>query len=304
MLMPAGDANLDVLLAKRRRLGVELRRLREQAGLSGRQLAGRIGVSQSKVSRIESGATLPTIPEVSGWTAATEASDAAACTVMELAGDAYTEVDPWDAAMRKHPHVQDDIREIEARSRAILVYEPTLVPGLLQTAEYARRVFEMFQPTYAESSIPAAVASRLNRQVALFDQTRQFGFLMTEAALRWRPGSPDLLLAQLDRIISVSTLENVIVGVIPQSAPALTHVPHGFTMIEQADSEPDALVMVETVHANLAISDSGQIGLYRRHWSLLEQTAAHGADARNLLSGIAASLRTLPPEGHLKGRAS
>ena len=213
---------------------------------------------------------------------------------MALADAAYTEVDPWDVALGEHPHLQGDIREIEARSRTVLVYEPTLVPGLLQTAEYARRVFTMFEPAYAEADIPAIVHSRVDRQDALFDPARRFGFLITEAALRWRPGPPGLLLAQLDRISSVSTLENVSLGVIPQSALALTHLPHGFVLLEPADPEADALVLAETVHANLTISDPGQVALYRRHWSLLEKTAAYDADARDLLSDIAADIRALP----------
>jgi transcriptional regulator with XRE-family HTH domain len=294
--VPSGDGSLDVLLSKRRRLGTELRRLREQAGLSGRALAEQIGVSQSKVSRIEAGATIPAIPEVAGWTAAVNASEAATSRAMALADAAYTEVSPWDAAMRERSHLQGDIQEIEARARSVLVYEPTLVPGLLQTAEYARRVFSMFEPAYAGTDIAGVTAGRVNRQVALFDPARQFGFLITEAALRWRPGPPSLMLAQLDRIASVSTLGNVVVGVIRQSGRALTHVPHGFTVIEPADPEDDALVLVETVHAGLTVSDAGQVSLYRRQWSLLKQMAVHGQDARDLLSGIAASTRELPEE--------
>jgi transcriptional regulator with XRE-family HTH domain len=288
-----------VLLSRRRRLGAELRRLREQAGLPGRQLAEQIGVSQSKISRIESGATLPTIPEVTGWTAAVSASEDVASRAVALAEAAYTEVHPWDVAMRGHGHLQDDIQQIEARSRAVLVYEPTLVPGLLQTAEYARRVVAMFEPAYAEPDIPGVTASRVDRQAALFDPAREFGFLITEAALRWRPGPPSLMLAQLDRIASVATLGNVVIGVVPQSARALTHVPHGFVVIEPADPGADAFVLVETVHANLTVSDAGQVALYRAQWPLLEQMAVYGPDARDLLSGIAADVRAQPAEDGL-----
>src|SRR5262249_2800014 len=124
----------------------------------------------------------------------------------------------------------------------------------------------------------------------------QFAFLITEAALRWRPGPPGLLLAQLDRIASVATLDNVTVGVIPQTARALTHVPHGFTMIEPADPGADPLVMAETVHASLTVSNPGQAALHHGHWPLLEKTAVHGQDARDLISAIAADTRALPGE--------
>lgn len=288
---------MDVLLNKRRRLGAELRRFREQSGISGRVLAKQIGVSQSKISRIESGAVLPTLQQVTDWATAAGASEDAIAAAVALADAAYVEVHPWDAALRGHSHLQDDIQDIEARSRTVLVYEPTLIPGLLQTAEYARRVFTMFEPAYPEQVIPEVTAGRVNRQAALFDPGRRFSFLVTEAALRWRPGPLGLLLAQLDRIASVATLANVDIGVIPSSEQALTHVPHGFVMLEPADPEADPLVLVETVHANLMVSDAEQVALYRRHWSLLEKTAAYGTDARDLLSGIAADISAHPSEG-------
>jgi transcriptional regulator with XRE-family HTH domain len=279
-----------VLLGKRRRLGGELRRHREQAGVPGRQLAERIGISQSKISRIESGTALPTIPEVTAWAAAVGASGDEAGSLLALAEAAYTEVHPWNAALQDHGHLQDDIQELENRTGVKRVYEPSVIPGLLQTADYVRRIFTMFQPAYAEPDIPAVVAGRLDRQVALFDSARQFEFLITEAALRWRIGPVGLLRAQLDRIASVSTLENVSIGLIPQTAPALTHVPHGFVIFEPNGDEDDVIVMVETVHANLTVGEAIQVELYHRQWSLLAQTAVYGASARDLLAEIATDI--------------
>ncbi len=289
----------DVLVSRRRRLSTELRRVREQAGLSGRQIAEQIGISQSKVSRIESGTTIPTIPEVNGWAAAVSASDSTVERLLMLADAAYTEVHPWDAALRDQPHLQDDIQELENSTGTKLIYEPSLVPGLLQTSEYVRRVFTIFEPAYAELDIPAVVAGRLDRQLGLFDPARTFEFLITEAALRWRLGSADLMLAQLDRIASLSTLENLSVGLIPQDARVLTHAPHGFVIFEQADHGTDTLVLVETVHANLTVSGARHVALYRRQWSLLAQMAVFGAAARDLLAAIASDIRKASPEDDL-----
>jgi transcriptional regulator with XRE-family HTH domain len=284
------------LLGNRRRLGSELRRLRDQAGLSGRQLAGHVGISQSKVSRIESGITIPTLPEVTAWAVAVGASDGTTELLRVLTDAAYTEVHPWSAAMRGRTHLQDDIQEIENGARTKLSYEPSVVPGLLQTAEYARRVFTMFEPAYPEIDISAVVAGRLDRQVALFHPSQGFEFLVTEAALRWRVGPAGVLLSQLDRIASLNTLENVTIGLIPHAARALTHVPHGFTIFESIDGEADTFVMVETVHANLTISDPAQVTLYRRQWSRLKQMAIYEEDARELLTTVAADIRLLPSE--------
>lgn len=288
----------DKLLSNRRRLAVELRRLRDRAGLSGRQLAERIGISQSKVSRIESGLTIPSGPEVAAWTAAVSASSTATELLTMLTDAVYTEVHPWDAALREQVHLQDEIQEIENRATAELTYEPTLIPGLLQTAEYARRVFTMFEPAYAALDIPAVVAGRLDRQAALFDPARRFSFLITEGALRWRAGPAHVLLSQLDRIASLRTLDNVSIGLIPHAALARTHSPHGFVIFESIDRDGDALVMVETVHANLTVSDPLHVALYRQQWFQLGEMAVFGDAARELLSVIAADIRQLPPEEH------
>jgi transcriptional regulator with XRE-family HTH domain len=283
----------DRLLAQRRRLAAELRRLRDRAGLSGRQLAERIGVSQSKVSRIESGLTIPSEPEVTAWAAAVAAPEATVTLLAALTDSLYTEVLPWHSTLGVRGHLQDEIHEIENRTAAKLTYEPTVVPGLLQTAEYARRLFTLFHPAYAEADIPSVVAGRLDRQLALFDPARQFSFLITEGALRWRLGPAPMMLAQLDRVASVSTLDNVSIGLIPQAAPAVTYVPHGFVIFEMGDPDADALVMVETVHANLTVNDPVQVALYRRQWSLLEKTALYRDEARALLWAVAADIRAL-----------
>lgn len=286
----------DKLLSNRRRLATELRRLRDRAGMSGRQLAERISVSQSKVSRIESGLTVPSGPEVAAWAAAVVASDTATELLTMLVDAAYTEVHPWHAALREQVHLQDEIQEIENRAGAELTYEPTVVPGLLQTAEYARRVFLMFEPAYADLDIPAVVAGRLDRQTALFDPARRFSFLLTEGALRWRVGPLHVHLSQLDRIASLSTLDSVSIGLIPHAVPARTHSPHGFVIFESLHHDGDALVMVETVHAGLTVNDPVHVALYRRQWSLLAEMAVFGDAARELLALVAADVRSLPSD--------
>ncbi|MGD0558704.1 MAG: helix-turn-helix transcriptional regulator [Streptosporangiaceae bacterium] len=287
----------EILLGKQRQLCGELRRLREQAGLSGRELAMRMGISQSKVSRIESGTAVPSVPEVTRWARETGAQGRAEEALRILAEGAYTEIRSWHDAMSEQGHLQNTIKELEDSTVLKLTYEPSVVPGLLQTAEYARRLFEMFQPPYDRRDIPGIVAARLERQIALFDPARRFEFLITEAALRFRPGSPDMMAAQLDRIASLSTLDNVSIGLIPTGVEALTHVPHGFNIFEPADGPQDALIRIETVHAILTVSGTGPVALYEEQWSLLRQSAVFGAAARDLVAEVASDVRELSAEG-------
>jgi transcriptional regulator with XRE-family HTH domain len=276
----------------RERLAAELRRLRDLAGVSGRDLAQRIGISQSKVSRIESGAVVPSLPEVTAWGKELGVSVETQGRLTALIEAAYNEVHPWGTVIRRGS-LQDSTQETESAAKHIHVFQPSVVPGLLQTAGYAQRVIAMFHEQYPGADPAAEIASRLQRQLALYDTGRRFDFLITEAALRWRPGPVQLLLAQLDRIASISTLENVTVGLIPLGAEATTLTTHGFVLYEGDEQE---WVTVETIHADMNVAAPEHLEVYRSRWSLLRQMALFDDDARDFLSGIVAELRT----GHVQ----
>jgi transcriptional regulator with XRE-family HTH domain len=273
--------------AKRQQLGAELRRLRDLAGVSGRELAQRVGISQSKISRIEAGSALPSLPDVVAWGEALNAPPETQQWLASLTEAAFTEVHPWRAALQKHGHLQDDIQEREAQARRVRTFQPSVVPGLLQTAEYARRVFSLADLPYAEEDLAAAVAGRLHRQLAVFERGRRFEFLITEAALRWRPGQPSLLLAQLDRISSISTMDNVSIGLIPFGVLAVTLTSHAFVLYDGHDDEHNKFVTVEAIHASLTANDPDDVVLYENRWSSLRQMALFDQDARKFLADLA-----------------
>ncbi|HSV66727.1 MAG TPA: helix-turn-helix transcriptional regulator [Mycobacteriales bacterium] len=269
---------------KRRQLAAELRRLREAAGVSGRGLAERIGISQSKVSRIESGAAMPSVPQVAAWVDAIGASAETRARLTALTESAFAEVQAWRAVVPDRAGLQSQIQEHEAAARTVRVFQPFLVPGLLQTAEYARRVFGFFHLPYDEGDLARAVAGRIDRQLALYEEDRQFAFLITEAALRWRPGPPRILRAQLDRIASLATLSNVSIGFIPSDIEASMVITPGFDILRDQDSE--VIVTIETMHANLVVADPGHVAEYEQAWSGLSRMAVFGHEARQLLENI------------------
>ncbi len=273
---------------KRQRLAAELRRQREMAGISGRELADRVGISQSKVSRIESGATTPSVPAVQAWADAVGASAEARAQLSALTEAVFAEVQAWRAALPVGGHLQGQIEQREAAAQMVRVFQPSVVPGLLQTAEYARRVFGLFHVPYEDDDLAKAVAGRLNRQLALYDEERRFAFLITEAALRWRPGPPKVLHAQLDRISSLATLDNVSIGLIPQDVEATTSIPAGFDILDGHDGE--SVVTIEIQHANLIVTEPDHIADYEHAWSLLNEMAVYDEKARALLSRIRDSI--------------
>jgi transcriptional regulator with XRE-family HTH domain len=276
----------------RQRLAAELRRARSVSGLSGRDLAQRIEISQSKVSRLEAGIAVPSLPEVRAWADAVETSAEVREYLVALTEATHTNVLRWRADLPDRPHIQDQIEETERDARHILVFQPSVVPGLMQTAEYARRVFQMFEERpYGPAELAKAIAGRLDRQLVLFDESRSFDFLITEGALRWRPGPLSLLVAQLDRIGSLSTLGNVNVGLLPQANEAVVPHSHAFTIYEPRSAEHDDFVNIEMVHGNLQVLVGADVEAYRRRWESLGRNALRDADARAVLAPLADEMR-------------
>lgn len=277
---------------KRVQLAGEMRRIREQHGMPGRVLAQHVRISQSKVSRIESGRTVPTLSEVAAWANAVEVSDEYREWLVALAESVYTEVHSWPVTMQMRAHIQDEIEERELHARAVRVFQSSVVPGLLQTAEYARRMFTMGDMPKSADAVAESLEARLRRQQVVYEGDRRFDFVLTEAALRWRPAPVRLLLGQLDRINSLSTLDNVSVGVIPLDTVATTFGTHSFVIYDELDDDKDPFVEVETIHANLIVNDPTNVGLYRARWSQLSEMAVFGDEAHAWFAERAAALRT------------
>lgn len=276
----------------RARLAAELRQLRGLSGVSGRELARRIDMSQSKVSRIEAGTVLPSLPEVVAWGAALAASTDTRQRLDALTRIAHREAQHWPALLEDRRHLQDEVQALETKAVRIREYQHSVVPGLLQTADYARRVFSLFQVPYSEEDRSAAVAARLRRQQLVFEPQRRFDFLITEAALRWRPGPPRLLLAQLDRLASISTLDNVSLGLIPLGAEASTTLSHGFVIYDGRYDDHETLVAVEMIHGPVEVTDVEGVELYENRWSRLERMAIFDDPARSLLLALVDDIRS------------
>jgi transcriptional regulator with XRE-family HTH domain len=269
-------------------LASRLRELRIEASLSGEQLASQLGWSQSKVSKIETAKTRPSIEDVQAWGAATTASEDVVQALIDLSQQLQTEALSWRTQHRAGlTHRQREVQELEASSDAIRSFQPAVIPGLLQTAEYARQVLT-FADTSGQRDVPAAVAARMQRQAILYNSAKQFEFVLAETALWWRPGPAELLLPQLDRILSVMTLSNVEVGIIPLKTEAKAFYVNGFLLYEAVD-EP--LVMVETFTRELLLTDHSDVDAYRQLHARLLASSARGAAARELIERVMTSLR-------------
>ncbi|MGH8885539.1 MAG: helix-turn-helix domain-containing protein [Egibacteraceae bacterium] len=276
---------------QRARLGAALRRLRLDVGLTGPQLAEQIGISQSTVSRLElgQGATSPEV--VDRWVVACAAADEQRAELVELAGSVATEATVWRRALRRGlPRLQQEVQELEATAGTLRSLQPVVIPGLLQTAEYARHtVAAKFVASRAD--VPELIKARLDRQTILFDEAKRFEFVIAEAALRWRLGGPRVMAAQLDRIATVATLGNVEVRVLPLEGEATVWHWHGFDLFDdRADDEPP-VVLAGTLTAGLMVSDPHDVALYQETFAAVWEVAIPGEAALAFVGQVAADLR-------------
>ncbi len=237
-------------------------------------------------ARRQLGSKLLELRRRAGLSGAAEATQAAPEEVAEL-GDLVrrlaTDATSWRILHRLGlTQRQREIAELEREATAISTFQPTMVPGLLQVAEYARRVMSQGNPS-SQADLAGAVAERLERQTILYDQSKRLEFIITEGALRWRPGPTELMAAQLDRLISVASLPNVSLGVLLLDQEAPDAYLHPFVIFELDD---DALVTVETLSAELQVNEPLEIGVYRRTLERYRGAAVWGDQAVRAIQAL------------------
>lgn len=266
----------------RRTLGVELKALRTMAGESQRDLARRTQFTQVVASRVESGRQLLSIPEVTDWLDAFAAAPEVRERVLTLAKAAHHETMPWPEVAAGDA-LQGVARHREAGAVLVRNYQSGLVPGLLQTAEYARQllpqVYDASPDDYA-----AATADRLERQQLLYrEDGPRFEFLLTENSLRWSPAA-GVMPSQLDRLLTVATLATIELRVLPDARVG-TPTWHNFILFTPRDDAP-VYVTTELVHGGQELRAPDVVATYERLWQRLWDASVGGPDAVQLLRRI------------------
>jgi transcriptional regulator with XRE-family HTH domain len=198
-------------------LATRLRALCAQAGFTGKALAEDLGWPEYRVSKIFNGHKTPSIAEVNAITAACRADPDEARDLRALVAEAVTRRSDFRSRQKDgQADVQRTYNELVEGSTLIRHFEVAYVPGLLQTPDYARRVFEEQAALHGGlDDVDVAVATRAERQRWLYNPDKRFEFLLTESVLRFVLPSPDAMRAQLDRLQTVVGVGNIRFGVIP-----------------------------------------------------------------------------------------
>ncbi|MFI0164988.1 helix-turn-helix domain-containing protein [Streptomyces sp. NPDC017095] len=273
----------------REELGRKLRELRIEcpAGrLTGIQLAQRLGWPQSKVSKLENGRQTPTDDDLRAWTEAVGQPDAFAELHSRLRGF-ESHVRSWRRQLAAgHRPVQETWNALVAESRVLHMWENNLVSGMLQTADYARYVFERYTDLRSSPrDMEEAVRARMKRQEWLYRPGKRLNLLMWEGALWARVCPAEVLVAQLDRLSGVVGMDTVRLGILPLDADLRIPPGNPFTMLD------DRLVVVEDWHAELWLDDAETIALYRRVWDTFAESAVFGTEAQQVIARVRRSIK-------------
>lgn len=272
---------------RRRRLAAELRRLRDESGLSISDLADKLGWQGSRISRIETrqlGITAPDLHKLLDVYGVEDADYRARLADMaRRAGERGW----WQSYPRNViPSEYGDLISVEAEAATIRSYQPEVVPGLLQTAGYARAVIRAGRKSDTAAEIDRRVAVRLERQEIL---TRpdppppRVSIILNEAVLRRRIGSSAVMREQVEYLMAERDRSNVTVQVLPFSSGAHPSMVGPFAMMTFLDPADLGVVYLEHPTSSLFLEEPEDIRVYEEFWGEIQSDAYSPDDSRAFL---------------------
>jgi len=269
----------------RESLGRQLREIREQTGLNGKEFAARLTWPASKVSRFENGQRTPSRSDIVAWTEAAGAGGQAEALIarMRVLDEMYA---TWKRQLKTGMSArQRKSLDLEGGTRLLRIFESGIIPGILQTPDYARRVLEISANLAGAppDDLDEAVSLRIQRQQILYEHRQRVQIVVTEGSLLHPLVDASTMREQIDRLISATTLPSVSMGVIPVHRQLGVAPTHGFYIFD------DQIVMTETASAELTITDPAEVDLYLRRYRILAEAAVYRDDARALLLKLQAT---------------
>ncbi len=244
---------------RRRRLGVELRRHREAAGVTIDVVAERLGCSTSKVSRIETGHTSATPGDVQNILDIYDVSDSIKAELVQIAREARQK--GW-----WHPYstvLTGAYVGLETAARSIRMYEQQLVPGLLQSEEYAIAMIRGARLDDTEQEIAQRVRVRMERQTLLIqDDPIDLRVVLDEAVLSRPVGGHAVMRDQLKRLIEAARLPNVTLQILPFAAGAHAGMDGAFAILEFEEEGDADVVFIDNATGGLFLEKTDELRKY------------------------------------------
>ena len=271
--------------AARDRIAAQLKQLRQDAEITGRELASRCGWHPAKASRIENGITPPAPADIKAWC---DACGVPALAPEIIAASRHAE-SMYSYFRRMHlagmSAAQAQIVPLFDETTRFRAYSSNVLPGFFQTLDYAASILHMFAafqgtPDDAEQ----AAAARVSRSQAIYRPRNTVAVLIEEHVLRHRVASNAVMADQLDYLLTVMSLPNVSLGVVPTEAPRTIWGLEAFLIFD------DKRVNVETLTAAVNITSKTEISDYVRAFGIIAKVGVYGASARALIEAARESL--------------
>lgn len=247
---------------RRRRLAIEMRRLRETAGMTMEQVATELECSPSTISRIEAALSAPAPRTIRDIAMVYGVEGDQLKALMQLARE---------ARQKGWWHSYSDMQlgsyiGLETEAASIRVFETSLVPGLLQTPEYTRAVILAVRPNVGTEEVERTVELRTTRQALLTDDDPpEFWAVLDEAVIRRHVGSPAMMRQQLVHIAQLGKLPHVTVQVVPFEAEAHAGMDGAFTILGYPEPADPDVVYLENAISGLYPEKPEEI----RHYTML-----------------------------------
>ena len=256
--------------AQRLRIGAELRRLRELANLSGEYVARALGWSQPKVSRIEAGRTAFTVKDVAGLLTLYGVTDDVRAELLGATAEDTGE-GAWIVRAGGFPRRQGSIASLESVTKRIRHHQPVVLPGLLQTYDYARAVAKA-----AGAADPDAIAAaRMHRQEMLTAKTApKYEVVLDARAILLGVGDVELIRSQVNALADrAETLRRLDLRVIPFGAVVPAFSTSGFTLYDFRAPESPQVAWIESPTGDVYFSAPEDIARYSELFRCLQSVA-------------------------------
>ncbi len=270
---------------RRRELGTLLRAQRTRKGWTAEQVAERLMFSPSKVSRLETGQRGASARDIRDLCDLYGVDDTERQHLMDLASEGKQRAWWQPLGLPYTTYVG-----LEAEAASISDYGLGIMPGLLQTPDYARAVVEAAVPKWVPEVVEQRVQGRLARQQLLFSASApRFEAVVDESVLHRIVGNPAIMKAQLERLLELSDLPSVTLRVIPYDAGALPAGNNKFIILRFALPTVPDVVFVEGLTGDLYLEDPHDVEVYNTTFRTLVRLAATPGATRDIIAAMIAS---------------
>jgi transcriptional regulator with XRE-family HTH domain len=267
-----------------RQVSALLRSLREEQGLSGAEVAKALGMSPSKISRLETGNRGLRVDDVAALLGHYKVPEQKRAQILDQVRKSEDR-GWWESQGLRLPQLWQALINFESRATRIQNFEALVVPGLLQTDEYTEAIIGSINKTLSKTELTNLVASRRARQAVLSRRDLQFLAVIDEGALRRPITESGVMRRQLRHLVDTSERPNITIRVVPLQAGQYAGLQGPFACLD-FDDEP-SLVYIENHHFGMFLDEKEDAAAYRVALGNILNEALEPAESATLIANLA-----------------